>query len=81
MAILFKQDAAAVIRQAAEKWPSSFVARSKIKEFTGGLYSPGYLANKDSEGTGPKGSFRVGRQNCYPVQSLCDWLIERVSDR
>ena len=73
-----KQSAISTIRQAAAKWPTSFVARTKIREFTGGLYSTGYLANQDSFGTGPKGRFRIGRQNCYSVDSLCDWLIERI---
>ncbi len=72
------QSAISTIKQAAVKWPTSFVARTKIKEFTGGLYSPGYLANCDSAGTGPKGVFRIGRQNCYPVESLCEWLIARL---
>jgi hypothetical protein len=66
------------IRKAAQKWPTSFVARSKVKDFTGGLYSSGHMANCDSEGVGPEGVFRIGRQNCYPVDSLCDWLIERL---
>jgi len=67
-----------VIRQTGNLWPSTFVARSKVPEFTGGAYSVGTLANKDSDGSGPKGMFRIGRQVCYPVDSLCDWLIERL---
>lgn len=73
-----KKSAISTIRNAATKWPTSFVARTKIREFTGGLYSPGHLANCDSAGTGPKGVFRIGRQNCYPVDSLADWLIEKI---
>lgn len=70
--------AVATVRQAAERWPSSFVARSKIKEFTGGLISPGTMANHDSAGTGVPGAFRVGRQMCYPCEQLCEWLISRI---
>jgi hypothetical protein len=73
-----KDIAAAVIRSAAERWPSSIVSRAAIKEFSGGLYSPGYLANCDSQGTGPEGSFHVGRQKVYPVTKLVDWLIARI---
>ncbi len=62
----------------ADKWPSSYVARSKTKEFTGGVYSAGYLANCDSDGKGPEGVFKIGRQNCYPVDSFCNWLIARL---
>ena len=78
MGASIKQSAITTIRQAAEKWPTSWVARTKCREFTGGVYSPGYLANCDSAGTGPKERFRIGRQNCYPVNSFCDWLIEKI---
>jgi hypothetical protein len=70
--------AAEVIRQLAQKWPSTFVPRNQVREFTGGLYSGGYLANLDSLGAGPEGRFSIGRQTCYSVESLCDWLCARL---
>ncbi len=73
-----KEIAIETIRRAADKWPTSFVPRPKFPDFSGGLYSTGYLANLDSSGKGPKGAFRIGRQICYPVESVCDWLIERI---
>lgn len=73
-----KEAAVQIIRQAGERWPSTFVPRTQVPKFTGGLIAVGTLANRDSEGTGPEGSFRVGRQICYPVDALCDWLIERL---
>ena len=69
-----------IIIRAAEKWPSSIVARSEVKTFSRGLISAGTMANHDSQGNGPKGGFCVGRKRCYPVESLCDWLIERIGD-
>lgn len=63
------------------RWPSSIVARSKISEFSGGLISPGTLANEDSRGTGPKERFVVGRKVAYPVQSIIEWLEARVQKR
>ncbi len=80
MEVSIKKAAAITITKAAAKWPSSFVARTKVRDFTGGLYSPGYLANQDSEGVGPKGAFKVGRQMCYPVESLTEWLVKRLED-
>ena len=75
----FNQEAAVeTIKKAGDRWPSSFVPRSQVPKFTGGLIAVGTIANKDSEGTGPNGAFRVGRQVCYPVDSLCDWLIGRL---
>ena len=70
--------AIATIEQAAIKWPAPFVARSKVKEFTGGVYSAGYLANLDSLNHGPEGAFKIGRQTCYPVESVIDWMISRL---
>jgi len=62
-----------------DKWPSSVVARTSIKKFTGGLYSPGYLANEDSRGAGPEGAFTVGGKKAYPVESVIQWLVGRSS--
>jgi len=56
------------------KWPSAVVARYKVGEFTGGLVSPGTLANEDSQGTGPAGRFQIGNKTAYPIDSLISWL-------
>ena len=68
----------ALLLQAGEKWPTTFVPRSRVPEFTGGLYSVGTMANADCAGVGPEGGFRIGRQWCYPTSSLVDWLISKV---
>lgn len=73
-----KEAAIAVIRAAAERWPSTFIARNSIPQITGGLYTAAYLANCDSAGCGPEGAFRIGRQKCYAVAPLVDWLINRL---
>lgn len=73
-----KEAAKAVIRQAAERWPSSFIPRREVPRFTGGLFSVGTMANLDSAGEGPEGAFTIGRQKVYPVVSFCDWLIARL---
>lgn len=73
-----ENDAISIIRAAADKWPAPYVARSKTKEFTGGVYAPGYMANLDSLGEGPEGAFKIGRQTCYPVNPFIEWLIERL---
>ena len=74
-----REIAEATIREAARKWPSSFVARIKVPEFTGGIMSIGYLANLDSQGLGVPGAFNLGRQKAYPVDALVEWLIERLN--
>lgn len=75
-----REAAIATIRQAANKWPSPFVARSEISRFSGGLVAPGTAANHDSAGTGIAGAFRVGRQVAYPVDSAIEWLIAKLED-
>lgn len=62
----------------AEKWGSAFVARKDVGEFTGGLVSPGTVANADSQGAGPEGAIRIGRNVGYPVDSFVLWLGKRV---
>ena len=62
----------------AASWGSTLVARSEVGRFTGGLLNSRSLANLDSQGRGPAGRFRVGRKVCYPIDSLIEWLQERV---
>ena len=62
----------------ADKWPSSIVARKEVGKFSGGLLSPKYIANLDSIGKGPGNRLRVGRLVVYPVDSLIQWLENRI---
>ncbi len=64
----------------AAKWPSPFVARDEVDRFTGGIVSPRYLANLDSQGKGPKGRFRIGRKVAYPVLMFITWLESRATE-
>lgn len=73
-------ETADVIRKAADKWPTTFVARNEIKTFTGGLISPGTIANLDCKGEGPEGAFKLGKNVAYPVGPLADWLISRIKE-
>jgi len=61
----------------ADNWPSPFVARQEVSRFTGGILTPSYLANLDSQGKGPKGRIRVGRKIAYPVREFVAWLESR----
>lgn len=57
-------------------WPSEIVARSEIKQFTGGTISPGTMANLDSKGEGPF-RIKIGPRIVYPIDSLLQWLEKR----
>ncbi len=76
-----KQAREDLIRLAGKNWPAPFVARSAMAKFTGGAYSPKTMSNLDSLGKGPSGRFRLGLQVVYPVNELCDWLIERSNGK
>jgi len=59
------------------KWPSTWIARTEIERFSGGMISEKYLANLDSAGKGPTGRVRCGRKVVYPVAALVAWLESR----
>lgn len=63
----------------ADNWPSQIVARKEVGRFSGGLLSPKYLANLDSIGKGPSTRLRIGRMIVYPVDSLIQWLENRIT--
>ncbi len=58
------------LKELASRWPSPFVARTEIRNFSGGLISEKYIANLDSQGAGPEGRFKIGRKVGYPVISF-----------
>ena len=60
----------------AEKWPSSIVARSEIKKFSGGLISAKTLANAQWKGVAPR-SYQFGKKVFYHVDDLIQWMSER----
>lgn len=66
-----------VFDEMADNWPSEIIARTEIKVFTGGLISPGYIANLDSQGKGPSGRLKSGRKTGYQKRPFVKWLRER----
>ena len=67
-----------ILNQMVKNWPSEFVARKRIGDFTGGMVSPKAMANYDSLGTGPEESLKIGRNRGYTVRSLISWLKNRT---
>jgi hypothetical protein len=61
-----------------KQWPSPYVSRDKVGEFSGGILHPRTMANLDSLGQGPKGRIRMnGKKITYPVDELINWLEAR----
>lgn len=73
-----REKAARVIRELRSKCKSSFFARDRVGDLTGGALSSRHMANLDSQGKGPKGAFKIGRKKCYPTDNFCDFLIDRL---
>lgn len=61
-----------------KKWPSTVVSRNQIKTFTGGMLSPGTMANFDCRGEGPE-KIRIGKRVGYPVRPFVAWLKSRAA--
>ena len=66
-------------KEFAKNWKSPVVARSQVKEFSGGLLHPRTLANLDCQGKGPP-SIQFGRKIGYPVDALVKWMQERFEE-
>ena len=64
----------------ANRWPSDYVSRERISDFTGGLIHPRTMANLDCLGEGPAEKIRLGKKIAYPVPVLIQWLNKRISD-
>jgi len=64
----------------AKRWPSDYVSRERIGDFTGGLIHPRTMANLDCLGEGPAEKIRLGKKIAYPVPALIQWLNRRISD-
>lgn len=69
-----------IFSQLVESWPSPIVARSRVGEFSGGLFSPGTLANADSRGDGPAGKINIGRKAAYPTTALVEWMRRKAAE-
>jgi len=68
------------LQELASKWPSSIVARTEIKNFTGGILTERYCANLDSKNIGIKGRIRIGRKVVYPVEAVIEFLESRSQE-
>jgi hypothetical protein len=59
------------------KWPDIF-SRQEAEKLTGGVVKARTLANLDSLGLGPSGSFKIGRKKCYDRDKFVEWLQARA---
>jgi hypothetical protein len=76
-----KAEARKIVERLADKWQQEHgdhVPRRRFPKFSGGHYSPNYLANLDSKQCGIPGKFYIGRQACYPLAEAKQFLLDRI---
>jgi hypothetical protein len=61
-----------------EKWPSPFVSRDRIYEFTDGILKQTGMNTLDARGTGIQKRYRIGRRVFYETESIINWMKERA---
>jgi hypothetical protein len=61
-----------------EKWPSPFVSRDRIGEFTEGILKQTSMNTLDARGTGIQKRYRIGNRVFYETDSVVDWLKTRA---
>ena len=64
----------------AEDWPSPFVARSEMENFTKGLYKPRSMNTFDARGDGIKQRIVLGNKIVYLKNDVINWLRGRKKD-
>jgi hypothetical protein len=61
-----------------EKWPSTFVSRDRIEEFTEGLFKQTSMNTMDARGDGINKRYRIGNRVFYEVDEVIEWLKTKV---
>lgn len=61
------------------RWGSGVVARAQFRQFSGGLYSPGTIANADSRGNGIPRLTAQGQKTAYLVEDAAEWVASKLS--
>ncbi len=59
--------------------PSGYILRTNLSEKTGGLLHGRTMANLDSLGAGIPGKISIGRKVAYPVLSVVEYLLSKVT--
>ena len=61
-----------------EKWPSPFVSRDRISEFTEGMFKRSSMNTLDARGNGISPRYRRGTKVFYDVDDVIRWLKTKV---
>lgn len=64
-----------------EKWPSPFVSRDRIEEFTEGMFKQRSMNTFDARGDGITPRYRRGAKVFYEVEDVINWLKTKIKHR
>ena len=68
------------LNKLAEDWPSPFVARSEMENFTKGLYKPSSMNTFDGSGKGLNRKIRLGLKIAYLKHDVIEWLKRKKAN-
>lgn len=66
-----------VFEQMVHKWPSTLVASTEVKQFSGGILTGKTLQNLLSLGEPGPESLKINNKRAFVAVSLADWLRNR----
>ncbi|MBR1734751.1 MAG: hypothetical protein IJ730_04810 [Alphaproteobacteria bacterium] len=65
------------LEQLSDNWPSPFVSRNLIDQFTNGKYKPRTMNTYDGAGKGIKRRIRLKGKIAYLKEDVINWIKER----
>ena len=75
-----KENLELYLKQIQEDWPSPFVARCKIQEFTKGMYKAASFRSYDALKYGVKNKYTLGTKVFYTTKDVINWLKNKLGD-
>lgn len=61
----------------AEDWKSGLVARTRIEEFTQGMYKASTMSVFDSLGVGILPRYKIGKKVFYKTEDIINWIRKK----
>ncbi len=65
------------LKRFMDDWKSTLVARTRIDEFTQGMYKANSMATFDSLGTGVLPRFKIGKKVFYKTEDVINWISKK----
>ena len=73
-----KENLELYLKQIQEDWPSPFVARCKIGEFTKGMYKAVSMNTFDASNKGINERYKLRKTVFYKVEDVVNWIRSKI---